>query len=294
MKTRGLLLWAIVGFLAIGVAIILIQESELANQVLLTRLVELSFYLWILYWIYRNSKLSGVSPRKLLRGGIRIGAPLLIGLVLAMFFFSGGLARVLHYAVSRWWPNFDFLFHSGRTLAPSGSSITDLSGMLLDILNILLVVPLTEETMCRGILLNRWIAKWGAATGILLSAMVFAIPHVSHAPGAFLSGICLAIMYIKTRTLWTPIVAHSLYNGVVIALPFLRGSSVVGPWLNTIGLNRGGLLVGIVYIGLTLPLLVIYIWRNWPHRTIACPYIRKARAPLSRDQLKLTRARLNC
>src|SRR5215831_4798038 len=271
LKTRGLLLWAIVGFLAVGAATILIHESELANEVLLTRLVELCFYLWILFWIYRKSKLSGVSPRRLLRGGTRIGAPLLIGLILAMFFFSLGSTGVLHYAVFRLWPNFDFLFHSGRTLDPSDTSIAAVSGMLLGILNTVLVAPLTEEILCRGILLNRWAAKWGVTEGILLSSLVFAIPHIIRAPATFLSGICFGIMYIKTRTLWTPIVAHSLYNGVAIALPFLRESSVAGPWLNTIGLYRRALWVGILYIGLALPPLLIYTWRNWPHRGIAGP-----------------------
>lgn len=293
MKTRGVLLWATVGFLALGAAIILIDQSELANPLLLTRLVEFCFYLWILYWIYRKSKVSGVSPRRLLRGGTRIGAPLLIGLILAMFFFSRGSTGVLHYAAFRLWPNLDFLFHSERTLAPSDSSIASLGVMLLGILNIVLVAPLIEEILCRGILLNRWAAKWGVTEGVLLSALVFAIPHITRAPVTFLSGICFAIMYIKTRTLWTPIVAHSLYNGVVTALSFLRESSVVGPWLNTIGLYRSGLWVGILYIGLALPPLLIYIWWNWPRRGIACPYIRKARAPLFREQLRLTRPGLN-
>lgn len=77
-----------------------------------------------------------------------------------------------------------------------------------------IVAPLVEEVLFRGFLLHRWALRWGTGTGVVLSSILFALGHVELL-GHFLFGVAMCALYLRTRSLWVPIAAHSLNNLVV-------------------------------------------------------------------------------
>ena len=85
-----------------------------------------------------------------------------------------------------------------------------------------LVVPLLEELFWRSFLL-RWLERpafvrvapsevgWRA---ILVSSALFATEHHLWFAG-LLAGIAYAWLYVRTGTLWAPVLAHALTNGLL-------------------------------------------------------------------------------
>lgn len=91
-----------------------------------------------------------------------------------------------------------------------------------------IAAPIFEEIMFRGFLLpslTRYLPVWGA---IVVSALVFAIAHLSLAeilPLATL-GIILGFVYSKSRSLLSSIAIHSLWNSGTLFSLFILGSSL--------------------------------------------------------------------
>jgi len=81
----------------------------------------------------------------------------------------------------------------------------------------LLLTALSEEICCRAVarhILGQW---WGAIWIVVLaSAFVFAAAHWSNGLGgiatAFVAGVVLMGLYLRTRSLWPPIAAHFVAN----------------------------------------------------------------------------------
>jgi membrane protease YdiL (CAAX protease family) len=83
-----------------------------------------------------------------------------------------------------------------------------------------IAAPIVEEILFRGILLQRWATKWGTARGVIASSALFAMLHQEWV-GHFLFGVALSLLYLRTRSLWVPMVAHAA-NNFVFLLPSLR------------------------------------------------------------------------
>lgn len=83
-----------------------------------------------------------------------------------------------------------------------------------------LVVPLMEELFWRSFL-QRWVqqadfraldpARIGVKA-LAIASVLFAVEHVQWFAG-LLAGLAYGWLYIRTRTLWAPVVAHAVTNG---------------------------------------------------------------------------------
>lgn len=88
-----------------------------------------------------------------------------------------------------------------------------------------IAAPIIEEIFFRGILLNKWSEKYGNVKGVLFSSLIFMILHIgSLMLPQLLMGLLCAIVYIRTKNLIYPILAHALYNFCII-VPTLFSSS---------------------------------------------------------------------
>ena len=90
-----------------------------------------------------------------------------------------------------------------------------------------IAAPLFEEFLFRGFLLpslTRYLPVWGA---IVVSALLFAIAHLSLSeilPLATL-GIVLGVVYTRSRNLLSSMLLHSLWNSGTLLSLFILGSS---------------------------------------------------------------------
>ena len=81
------------------------------------------------------------------------------------------------------------------------------------------LAPVFEELVFRGVLLPVLVSKVGKLSGVLLSALIFALAHLSvgELPPLFILGIGLGLMRLSSGRLFPCALMHSLWNGVTFA-----------------------------------------------------------------------------
>jgi len=84
---------------------------------------------------------------------------------------------------------------------------------------IVLLVPFSEELFFRGYMMRFLEQRAGAAIGVGVSSLLFALVHL-NASGIviyLMIGLVLAWVYRRTASLVAPVVAHAVHNGVTLA-----------------------------------------------------------------------------
>lgn len=82
----------------------------------------------------------------------------------------------------------------------------------------LLFSPIIEEILFRGIVLAGLVNVTNGVFAVVVSAVIFAAVHyaggVAQVTGAFILGLVLGWLYLRTRSIVPSSVAHIIYNGV--------------------------------------------------------------------------------
>lgn len=145
------------------------------------------------------------------------------------------------------------------------------------LLNTIILAPIIEELIFRGVMLHRWSLKWGLREAIFVSSILFGLLHLMSAIDAFLFGLVMCTLYLRTQSILVPIVFHILNNfGASLPTLFelingnttetlytiadLQSMTPYLPWLLLIALATGAS-------------LIIYLKRNWIELTEALPEI---------------------
>jgi hypothetical protein len=103
--------------------------------------------------------------------------------------------------------------------------------LLRDMVYMLFFVGLGEELLFRGLIQVDLGRAFGWKWGLLGASAIFAVMHLTwrSAPEVgfvFLAGLVLGLLYLKTRSLVAPIVAHGVNNVVLVSvLPYLLGGA---------------------------------------------------------------------
>jgi membrane protease YdiL (CAAX protease family) len=122
--------------------------------------------------------------------------------------------------------------------------------------------PFVEELFFRGILLHRWARRWGTGPAVVASSALFAVLHGEWI-GHFLFGAAMAALYLRTRTLWLPILAHAASNFVIALFGLPDALRHAAPTLDTIESLRADWPVGVVAFAAGAALLVWYLRHYW-------------------------------
>lgn len=117
------------------------------------------------------------------------------------------------------------------TAAPVGSFLA-----------LVVVAPITEEILCRGIFLRGMLNRLPPWTAIVLSAAFFAVMHLNpwQAVSAFVIGLVLGWIYLRTRSLALCMFVHALNNAVALYFMSSLGEGVELFPVNTWWLNVAG------------------------------------------------------
>ena len=116
---------------------------------------------------------------------------------------------------------FDYLVGELMTFLPNYESmLEDYKSMFegIDMKYLLiggvLIGPVCEEIIFRGIIQEGFIETYGGPTAVLYSALIFGVIHIMplQVVNAFLAGILLGWIYWKTRSLWIVMILHILNN----------------------------------------------------------------------------------
>ena len=131
-----------------------------------------------------------------------------------------------------------------------------------NIINILLVGPIVEEILNRGVLLRGFLQHYTIRKAVIASALFFSIPHLYPIQilMAFFVGIILGLIYTKTQSLKSCFISHSLYNllsVLYVAWCLLAGIDLSNDsvnstysWILIVALGIAGLIA--LYLGIKL------------------------------------------
>jgi membrane protease YdiL (CAAX protease family) len=85
------------------------------------------------------------------------------------------------------------------------------------------IAPVVEEMLFRGILLPALARRVGVKPAIVVVSLLFALVH-GHLPSLiplFMLSVILSLLYLHRGTLVAPVAMHSLFNSLTVAVLFL-------------------------------------------------------------------------
>jgi len=153
------------------------------------------------------------------------------GFLMRLFRPSGLSVRLALAAVAlglaariAWWSQLIARISLGITVNDDPQAMTGpyfawtcppLPSLTLGFLVMAALIPLMEETVDRGLLQSAFVHR-GPVPAVLISAAVFTVFHPpSSYAFVFLMGIILGIQFWVTGSIWTTIITHATYNGLI-------------------------------------------------------------------------------
>lgn len=124
-------------------------------------------------------------------------------IVLLNIFFSYGMLYLSDYLVQ---------FVSLDSFLSPAKSIGGFAGVF-SLISVILISPIAEELLFRGVFLNKLKLIVPTLFAVLISSLLFASLHsFGGIISAFVFGICMAVLYMKTDNILVPIFAHFINN----------------------------------------------------------------------------------
>ncbi|AFY56611.1 putative metal-dependent membrane protease [Rivularia sp. PCC 7116] len=190
--------------------------------------------------------------------------------------FSLSAFIVLFYLLSLAAPYFVEQLLRNVANTPTVENSNSLASNLLVSLAFCIVAPVTEEFLFRGIILQRWATKWGIRAGLLSSSLLFGFLHPQNPIGLTLLGIILGLLYIKTRSLIMPIAFHALNNILAVSSQLLPSDSSSYEPAQSLQNLINYWWLGLLMMSISLPILLRFVWKNWPPKDTMIPYLSNA------------------
>jgi|GEM_PF-1525998 len=157
---------------------------------------------------YMHSVRNGFSLRPAMQKGKSIGGALPACIVTALgsvYAWSFVYMICAHFLPDSFFGRTGFGVNSFEGLSTAGIVIAAIYTVIL--------APLTEEFLFRGVLL-RSLSKYGTGFAVVLSSLLFGLIHgnIYQAPFAFLAGIVLAYAAIRSGSIWRAVLVHFAVN----------------------------------------------------------------------------------
>ena len=232
--------------------------------------VMIGFYGVLALWIVWACRRSGAGIRRLV-GRVPDGYNWLpaLGLLVVAGVFSLGTWYATAYGLSLVAPG---IVEGILDVSEPGLSDSIFNAVMWTLIAVVLA-PVLEEVLFRGILVNRWGVKWGIGTGIVASSVLFGVCHGPDAAGATAFGLIATVLYLRTRTLVVPIAFHAANNVLFVLSEIFfpsEGPMEFGEEMREI---EAMALPGLGMAAVTLSVLVWYLRRHWPGREVGIPYM---------------------
>ncbi len=129
-------------------------------------------------------------------------------IVFLNIFFSYGMLYFSNALINNF-PFLDFLI----SFSIPSMSISGYVPIIGGLVSTIVISPISEELIFRGVFLNRLKPFVPTVFAVLISSLLFASLHsFGSIISAFVFAVCMAILYIKTENIFVPIIAHFLNN----------------------------------------------------------------------------------
>ena len=210
----------------------------------------------ILYFIYRLRIFGSGFKNDLRNIFSKISPKSLLIIVIVNVFFSYGMLYLSNFALA-YIPGFrDLLFTPLFSIMAFGSF-----GFIGGLISTIFISPICEELLFRGVFLNRLKIIVPTSFAIIITSILFGALHsYGSIISAFIFGICMCIIYLKTRNILTCILAHFLNNLLAEFLVHIDTG-------NLIFTNDIFIVVFSVLAVLSLYLIIVSIRQEWKYIT---------------------------
>ncbi len=142
------------------------------------------------------------------------------------------------------------------------SEDTPLIDYLFIFIAIAILPPLLEEIVFRGAMIERLGRKYSYKTALIISSVLFGVMHIDIV-GALTFGVILSLIYLKTGSLFIPILIHVINNGLVVIFMFMDDQFLqIDPWLTIEPYIEYSWIAILLFI-LSSGWLIKYIKNNW-------------------------------
>ncbi|WP_231156672.1 CPBP family intramembrane glutamic endopeptidase [Clostridium botulinum] len=127
-----------------------------------------------------------------------------------------------------------------------------------------ILAPIMEELIFRGIMFNRLKMRWGAGPAIIISSIIFGMLHMDLAIiGAVLFGIMMCILYMKTRNIITTMTVHFINNLIFISMSIGKQENISqGDITEIISIGK----IALILFAVSSVISIYYIVKNWPKK----------------------------
>lgn len=263
-RLRGLPGVALLGLLASGTVLGLLGGEGEEDPVLASALLLLGFYAPQLWWLQRELARSRTSlgayvgpfPRVRALGTWSALVLSLFGLALADLALGGTAVRALDEALFQSW-----FVEAAQPTRPYGIPARWVAW--IPIASVFVVVaPIVEELVFRGVLVDVLAARWGRARAWLVSATLFGLLHPPVVLHTILFALVLSAVRASTGSLALPIALHAANNLLPAVLTSFALASD-GQLPAEDGTVPGGAATGLVLLVLCLPLPLRVLARGW-------------------------------
>ena len=254
-----------------GVAVSLVPSFPNFEDPILTHVIYIYSFGGLCYYLWEKLRLSRLKPQYLIGNKIpRYHWWSLLGLVIVLLLFSLGAGLLLHRVLLSFAPNLLEFFLEEESQVSSLPIIYK----CLETINIIVVAPITEEFIFRGVLLHRFATKWNIAIAIWISSIIFGLLHTLNLVGASLFGVVMALLYLKTKTLTVPIVAHAMNNTIVVIMQvwgtLVENNGSIAE--STTEISSGDWIISLLLVAVSLPFLIRFIYRHFPAKNKLLPF----------------------
>ncbi|MGP1569879.1 MAG: lysostaphin resistance A-like protein [Eubacteriales bacterium] len=168
----------------------------------------LLFYIPCLYYLKKKYNIPVFDfPKEKMNAGLLIAATCIITLGV-----SGITSKFLEF-VYAYLADTPFFKDSIQSYDDSWAGI-DSESYFFVFLSVVILGPIIEELLFRGVIFNVIAKNFGNIAGVLVSGITFGIWHMELVQSIYtaLLGVVIAIIYMYTRSILFPILCHCLYN----------------------------------------------------------------------------------
>lgn len=188
------------------------------NNQIISMLTVISTFILTLLWLKRKNRLN-ISKDMLLLKKFSVSRFIIIAITTVGMLLC--IVRINEIVLN--------IFPVPKFIEELFSSQLGGTSETLIFVRIVIVAPIIEEVIFRGIILRGFLSNYSERKAIFLSALIFAIIHFNiwQFPSAFCVGIFAGWIFSKTRSISTCILIHSLYNGSSLLISFVSDNSSV-------------------------------------------------------------------
>ena len=269
-----LMLMAIFALLIVSAVLLTVQESSGYSiyyiQIFFYILMFLGFYYVGLTKRERNLMMMSSEEKK----------PLKLAVVP---FLVGGLTTVLYVlALQKWFPSMYESYMEASEQMKELSLLSDPFELVLLFISVVVLAPIVEEIVFRGIFFNLLNKKRSTLTAMIVSSLVFGFLHAETMVPTAVIGFVLCFIYHRTGSLILVMAGHMVNNLIAFTLPLIIGNA--DPMSTGVGI-LGGVLV-LLYIVASI-YFIVYVVKNWYYLAYDGPIYRAsgAKSAYRKDQL---------